>query len=199
MIAESRSRPAVAARRPHEIRRFPERTIDMRWTRLAPALLALLVLDLTPGFAGSIPNFSGTWQMDKSRSTVQSERPLASLATRASLTMVIQHRDPELRIEQHGSLMGTERTLVTVYYTDGREASNRGARGEVITSKSHWEKGTLITDSRIVRGQGTTAQTMTRREVMSLSEDGKSLVMDGTRNTPGEDKPDSARMVFLKK
>jgi hypothetical protein len=171
----------------------------MMWTRLAPVLLALLVLGPIPGFAGSPPNFSGTWQVDKSQSTVQSERPLASLAARASLTMVIQHRDPELRIEQHGSLMATERTLVTVYFTDGRETTNRGAHGEVITSKSHWENGSLVTDSRIVRGQGASAQTMTRRDVMSLSADGKSLVMEGTRNTVGQGKPDSARLVFLKK
>jgi len=164
----------------------------MKWTRLVPALLAFLVLGLAPGFAGSLPNFSGTWQIDKSRSTVKSERPLASLATRGALSMVIDHRDPELRIEQHGSLMASQRTLVTVYYTDGRETSNRNALGDAVTSKTHWEKDTLVIDSRIARGQGATAQTLTRR-------DGKSLVMEGTLNTAGRDKPDNAHLVFLKK
>jgi len=170
----------------------------MKRTRLAPAVLALCVLSLAPGIARALPNFSGTWQVDKSQSTVHSERPMASLVTQVSLTMVIDHRDPEVKIEQRGSLGITGRTVVTIYYTDGREASNRAGRGEVMTSRSHWENGTLVTDARIVRGEGAARQAVTRRDVMSLAEDGKSLVLESTRKVEGEDKVDSSRFVFLK-
>ena len=172
----------------------------MKWTRDASALLTLFVLSLAPAFALALPNFSGTWQIDKSQSTVQSDRPgAAQVAQQVSVTMVIDHRDPELKIERHGSLGNNERTVVSIYYTDGRESSNRGARGEAITSKSHWENDALVTDLRIVRGQGANAQILTRRDVLSVSRDGKSLVMESTRKEAGHDKPESARLVFLKK
>ena len=187
-------------RREREARRSPERIIGiMKWTRLAPALLTLLVLSPAPGFAGSLPNFSGTWQIDKSRTVVQSERPFASLATQADLTLVIDHRDPELRIEQHAKLKIAEGTLVSTYYTDGREASNRNARGELMTSRSHWEQGALVTDLRIARPHGKETQVAERRDVLSLSEDGTKLFMDTTRKDAGQGKPDSARLVFFKK
>jgi hypothetical protein len=199
MIAEGSARAAVAAVGRARGSTLPKRIIGMKWTRLALAFLAPLVVCLAPAIPGSLPNFSGTWQADKSRSTVQSSRPFASLATQMAVTMVIDHREPELKIEEHGSLALRERTVVTVYYTDGRETSNRGARGEAITSRSHWEKDTLVTDSQIVRGTGANARTMTRHEVMSLSEDGKTLVLDGTRTMAGEDKPESVHLVFVKK
>jgi hypothetical protein len=192
------ARPAGVAIASARRRARQERIIRMKWTRRAPAFLAALVLCLAPDVAGSLPNFSGTWLIDKTRSAIQSERPFASFASYGVITLVIDHRDPELKIEQHASMKITQRTLVSTYYTDGREASNRGLRGEAITSKSHWDKGTVVTDLRIVRGQGARAQTFSRRDVMSLSEDGKSLVMDSTRTEKGQDKPDVAHLVFLK-
>jgi hypothetical protein len=174
----------------------------MKWTHRVSAFLAALFLCLAPGLAGSLPNFSGTWQIDKSRTVIQSERSFGSFANSFAnygvLTLVIDHREPELKIEQHASLKIAQRTLVSTYYTDGRETSNRGGRGEAITSKSHWDNGTVVTDLRIVRGQGAGAQTFWRRDVMSLSEDGKSLAMDSTRTEQGQGKPDVAHVVFLK-
>jgi len=177
----------------------PGGIIGVKSTRLALiVLLVPMLLGMPPALAGSVPNFSGTWQIDKSRSEVHSERSFASLVTQGQLSMVIDHRDPQLRIEQHASLLVTERTVVAVHFTDGRESSNRGARGEAITSKSHWDNGALVTDLRIVRVQGGRSQVISRRDVMSLSEDGKSLSIETTRREPGQDKPDVVRLVFQK-
>jgi hypothetical protein len=166
----------------------------MKGTWLTSALAVVFALGLTCGPAGSVPNFTGTWQIDKSRSSFKSDRPFAaSIASRGVITLVIDHRDPELKIEQDASLAVAHRTVVSTYYTDGREASNRGARGEAITSTSHWDNGALVTDLKIVRG----TQSLTRRDVMRLSEDGKSLTLEMTRNEPGK-QPDTAHLVFVK-
>ncbi len=171
----------------------------MKWTRFSAALLTLLVLSVAPGFAGSLPNFSGTWQLDKSRSLVQSERALAHLATQGDLTLVISHREPDLKIEQHIKFRTTERTVVSTYYTDGRETPNRNLRGDVITSRSHWEQGALVTDLRVVHERGGDTQIVERRELMNLSEDGTRLYIETTRKAPGQNKPETARLVFVKK
>jgi hypothetical protein len=165
----------------------------MKGTWLTSALAVVLALGLTHSPAESVPNFTGTWQIDKSRSSFKSDRPLASSIASGAIKLVIDHRDPELKIEQNASLAAIHRTVVSTYYTDGREASNRGGRGESITSTSHWDNGALVTDLKIVRG----TQSFTRRDVMRLSEDGKTLTLETTRNEAGK-QPDTAHLVFVK-
>ncbi len=84
------------------------------------------------------PDFSGTWELDRSKSEfgLFGDRPLA----KADATLVVTHREPELKIVRTLRLNGREETKEFTYYTDGRGESNPGSFGSgVLDSKTRWE------------------------------------------------------------
>src|SRR5262249_35585109 len=156
-----------------------------RWQAV---LLALVVLGAAPP-ARAVPDLSGTWELDKGRSSGQTDNPLYSMVSAGNVTMVIEHREPSIKMERHGSLGYRERILAAVYYTDGRESSNKGPRGEAMTAKAHWDKNALVIDQRITPSGGS-GPVATRKDVWSLADDG-TLVMESTKTEPGREKPES--------
>ena len=143
------------------------------------------------------PDFSGTWVFDKSKSKLgQLERtPLAN----AAVTLVIAHKDPELKITQKASLNGQDRTLDLVYYSDGRGETNPPLLGSrEVKSKTKWDGNKLASKSTTQidmgrGGYGDTAfiDTSVKRE---LSEDGKTLTI--TTSTSGPRGTDMIKQVF---
>ena len=73
------------------------------------------------------PDFSGRWELDRSKSEygLFEDRPLA----KAEATLVVTHREPELKFVRTLRLNGREETREFTYYTDGRGESNPGAFG----------------------------------------------------------------------
>jgi hypothetical protein len=84
------------------------------------------------------PDFSGTWELDRSKSEfgLFEDRPLA----KSDATLVVTHREPELKFVRTLRLNGREETREFTYYTDGRGESNPGSFGSgVLNSKTRWD------------------------------------------------------------
>lgn len=167
----------------------------MKWL-LALACMMVVMLGPAAGLAGSLPNFSGSWEFDRARSTVPSK--LGSLFLQADMTLIIDHQPPVLRIERRARVHGMERSQILTYYTDGRETSNLTPRGDVILSKARWEHSALVIDLRGTLERDGKRQSMEGQDIMRLSDDGRTLVLEGTRRR-NEEALQNARLVFTKK
>ena len=115
----------------------------MRRSLSASLLTVFLTLCLSAGAAGddkkkARPDFSGRWELDRSKSEygLFEDRPLS----KAEATLVVTHREPELKFVRTLRLNGREETKEFTYYTDGRGESNPGAFGSgVLDSKTSWD------------------------------------------------------------
>jgi hypothetical protein len=72
--------------------------------------------------SSSVPNFTGLWELNKSKSKLTKENPVNNGGT---VTISITHSDPELRIVQKTVWKGKESQRESIYYTDGRGESNK--------------------------------------------------------------------------
>jgi len=125
---------------------------------------------------GSRSNFSGRWELDRSRSD------FGSLPPDDSATELIQHHEPKLTITQVWKDAEGEHTLVWQLTTDGAENLTRVAETE-IASRTVWDDNRLLTDWRMKRG----TQLNEGKTVRSLSEDGKILTVDVRHRSTGRD------------
>jgi hypothetical protein len=163
----------------------------MNLSRVATIVLVASVCAGLPAFAEPPVNFTGTWQLDKTRSVLP-----ASIPSSGDMTMVIDHTGDTLKIERRAELMGMHRTFKSTYYTDGREVSNPAPRGQTIISKSHWDGKNLVTLSR--GSKVTNGETDESTDVKKLEEDGKVMVIDLTVKRPGKE-AEKAHSVYVKK
>jgi hypothetical protein len=125
---------------------------------LPTVLVAALVLP-SPARAQR-PDFSGTWQMDptRSESAVQSE-PIGPV------TVVIAQTPSEVRIETTRK----QGTSAVTYKLDGSDTKIPGG-----TAKTHWDGTTLITETvRDIQGQ-----TVTTKETRRLNPDGNEMLVE---------------------
>jgi hypothetical protein len=84
------------------------------------------------------PDFSGTWELDKSKSDfgLFRDRPLA----KADSTLVIAHRDPKLKITRTLKLNEQLEVKEFNYYADERGETNPATVGAgEVKSKTKWE------------------------------------------------------------
>ncbi|HEX8500943.1 MAG TPA: hypothetical protein VF659_10170 [Pyrinomonadaceae bacterium] len=84
------------------------------------------------------PDFSGTWELDRSKSDygIFRDRPVS----KAEATLVVSHKEPELRISRTLRLSGQQETKEFTYYTDGRGETNPAAVGAgEVKSKTKWD------------------------------------------------------------
>lgn len=168
----------------------------MNTIRATVSLVAVLFLAAVPVPAGPAVNFSGTWELDKERSTLS---PRLSQASSGEVRVVITHEGDTLKIERHVKMMGMQRTFASTYYTDGREATNLTPRGDRVISRSHWEGSSLVSVHRgtvTLEGKKRTVETT---DVRQLAEDGKLLVVDSTARWDGEAEPERSHLVFVRK
>jgi len=99
---------------------------------------------------GKHPDLSGTWTLDRSKSDfgVFWDRPLA----KTDATLVVLHREPELKVTRTLRLNGREETKELVYYTDGRGESNPAAiGGGTADSKTNWERDSIVARAKLSR------------------------------------------------
>lgn len=89
------------------------------------------------------PDFSGTWKLDRAASEFGGARSIWKNDT----TLVITHRDPELRVTRTLTLGdGRQETKELVYYTDGRKETNPMAFGAGrFETQTKWEGGKVVT------------------------------------------------------
>ena len=98
----------------------------------------------------SHPDLSGTWELDRGKSDfgVFWDRPVA----KTDATLVVSHRDPELKFTRTLRLGGREETKELVYYTDGRGETNPMTMGgSLVNSKTGWERDRVVARAKLSR------------------------------------------------
>lgn len=171
----------------------------MRLTQVAMLSLVVLVSGIAVDAAGPHPNFSGTWELDKAHSVMPSLQGMPNVVGRGDVTLVIEHQAEMLKIERRVRFISFERSHISVYYTDGRQASNRTPRGDPITSISRWEGNTVVTELKGTVELNGKTESIQGTNVWRLSQDGKVLSVESTLKKTGDDHSETARLVFVKK
>lgn len=184
------------------------------------AVIAVFML-AAAAFSQGKANYSGTWTLDKDKSTMGGAMRVDSM------TLTVAHTDKEIKVETATKRLppndapagaptagapggGPGRGMgrggmgmgdgTTVYPLDGKETKSEvdGPMGKMpVTHKgSAKTDGSLeLTSSRTFNGpQG--AITATTKETWSLSADGKTLTVDRVNSTPRGDQ--TAKLVFSK-
>lgn len=142
-------------------------------TRRSWALAASMMIASAGCFAADKPDFSGEWTLNTTKSD------FGPMPMPGKLVRKIEHKDPELKITTTTAGQAGERTVESAYKTDGSESVNKAAQGE---SKSvvKWE-GSALTFATKREIQGMTIE---QSEKWSMSEDGKTLTVDGQLKSP---------------
>jgi len=122
------------------------------------------------------PDFSGNWVLDHAKSSLG---PLERALSNAEVTLVIAHKDPELKISRKASLNGREQSQILTYYSDGRGEMNPPVFGSAeVKTKTKWDKTKLVSDAstsiNTPRGDAIHIDTTEKRE---LSADGNTLTI----------------------
>ena len=151
----------------------------------------------------SHPDWSGRWELDKTKSTLPPASP-------ADLVDLIDHRDPQLRITTTSKDWSAEfglniqkpiaLTLFTltipewVATTDGVERSEKYGPAE-LKSKTHWEGDRLITVWSLERDG---RPEITGEWVRSLAADGRTQSLEVEAHDPQRGGKGEARLVLVK-
>jgi len=147
------------------------------------ALLASIILSAS---AIAAPNFSGEWKLNLSKSEY-GQVPAPEFVTRS-----IKHSDPSLEISTHQKGAAGDVTSNLKYTTDGKEATNKTATGEV-KGTAKWSGAKLVIDStRTIQGFD-----IKSTETWALSEDGKTLTVQNHISLPQQGDFD-VKQVFEK-
>jgi hypothetical protein len=122
----------------------------------------------------SHPDLSGTWELDRSKSDfgLFRERPLA----RADATLVIAHRDPELKITRTLKLNDRQEVKEFGYYTDERGETNPATIGAgEVKSKTKWDGDKVVAHAKVTRQSPRGDFDIDTTEKWQVSADGKTL------------------------
>jgi hypothetical protein len=122
----------------------------------------------------SHPDLSGTWQLDRAKSDFGewSDKPLS----RADSTLVVEHKDPELKIKRTLRLNGQEEVKQFTYYTDERGESNPATLGVgEVKSKTKWEGDKVVCEAHITRKGQSGPYQLDVMQKWQVSSDGKTL------------------------
>lgn len=162
------------------------------------SVLVLLVFASSLAFGQGGVNLSGTWILDKSKSEMPKTGGIGGLMAGLDfgVKMVIEQQGAMLKVTRIFEAIGQERSHTFTYSTDGKETTYTGPRGGSVISKASWEGDKLVITSthalKTRRGKGS----MEKKEVWSLSSEGKTLTIDITSKTPKGEQ--TAKAVFNK-
>ncbi len=132
--------------------------------RLAFALTAIAAFALP---AAAVPNFSGKWKMDASKSDF-GPMPAPTVFNRT-----VTHEDPAMEVATTQSGRQGEATTTLKYTTDGKESVNT-IRGAEVKSIAKWDGAVLVVSYKRETPQGDIAV----EERWSMSEDGKTTTIN---------------------
>ena len=139
------------------------------------------------------PDFSGTWRLDRSKSDFGAfeDKPLA----KADSTLVVEHRDAELKIRRTLSLDGQEEVKEFAYYTDERGETNQATLGVgEVRSKTKWDGDRVVSEARIRRKSLTGFYELNVTQRWQVSSDGKTLT--NTTNISNEMGAQQVKLVY---
>ena len=123
-----------------------------------------------------VPDFSGTWKLDETRSQVVATAGIAGLipAGAPKTLHITQPANGSVVIESQ-----VNEAHVRIY-RPGRETSTPAGQGGAVTMLSKWDGKSLASEGTVKAPNGDTSSV---REVLSLSADGKTLTMAVTTTT----------------
>ena len=138
--------------------------------------------------AQQAPNLSGTWELD----VAQSDFGMMPGPTKA--TLVVEHKEPALKVVSTQVTPRGERTATSSYTTDGKESKNTGAMGNEVTSTLKWD-GAVLTNAAKTQVQGNDVSITER---WSVAPDGRTLTINRTVAAPVMPAPMDMTLVFAK-
>lgn len=115
---------------------------------------------------GAHPDFSGTWNLDISKSNFGQGQPPASEVD----TITDNGNSMSVAVAQKGGMMGDMNTTES-YSTDGQPSSWKGMGDSTVTGTANWDGNNLVVDAK-TSFQGNDVKL---KETYSLSSDGKTL------------------------
>lgn len=141
--------------------------------RIIPVLSLCLALLSAGAIAAGKPDFTGEWTLNAAKSD------LGPMPAPEKLIRKIEHKDPDLKITTTSASQGNERTNESAYKTDGSESVNKYGQAEA-KSIVKWDGSNLtIATKREIQGM-----VIEQNEKWTLSEDGKTLTVDGNIKAP---------------
>ena len=131
--------------------------------------LILLVTLMAALLQGAVPDLSGEWKLNLSKSDY------GKFPAPLGVTRRIAHNDPKLMLST--TQQGAQSNVVSnlTYTTDGKESVNKESKGV-----AQWIGDKLMIESTREVGSATLKQ----KEVWTLSADGKSLTVDSHVSLP---------------
>jgi hypothetical protein len=139
----------------------------MNPTVLAPCVAALALLVPSLRSADNNPDFSGTWEMDATRS----ESAHSSAASRP-VTLVIRQTAAELSVETRQG--GQSETIA--YKLDGSETQKPAQDNGPFEWRARWEGTKLVTETH----RNINRSTVTIKEILSLDAKAKEMTVNRT-------------------
>jgi len=113
------------------------------------------------------PDFSGTWVIDESKNKDFGY----------DLTLIVVHKEPEMKITKIYNFKGAKKTVEQTYYTDGSSVPESPMGFSTVSQKSHWQSsGRLVHTQQASKDGGKTIE-QTITEKWELSTDGKILTL----------------------
>jgi hypothetical protein len=135
-------------------------------TRILVFIVLISALSFAPARK---PNFSGRWQIDRTRSEMTSSDKLRG----GSIIQVIEHKEPMLAVTRITRGSNTEDRLDIYLITDGTEKINKAGDQE-LSFRTRWEASRLVTTIRPL----SSASSSFLMETWSLSKDGETLTVE---------------------
>ena len=131
-----------------------------------------------------MPDFSGIWEFDPKRSSLQIESPESSI-------FVIEHREPHWRLERTHVFGGSEDTFTMELTTDGKPVVLNHCGWE-FHARLYWDGETLVLDSKFTRD----GELVTNVVRYTLADNGRTFIAE--ERLRGEQHSHDNRWVFEK-
>ena len=155
------------------------------------SVIGAILLLVMPGAAQSaVPNFSGTWSLDAAKSD------FGPIPGPESIVMVIDHREPTLKVTVTQKGPQGETANDSTYTTDGKDNVNKmrsPAGDQDVKSTTKWN-GKILATTRTIEAQG---MSIGIDDAWELSADGKVMTINRQLKTPQGDF--STKIVLNKK
>jgi len=150
---------------------------------------AVLLLTVSALAQSALPNFSGTWSLDAAKSD------FGPIPGPESIVMVIDHKEPALKVSVTQKGPQGEATNDSTYTTDGKDNTNKmrsPAGDQDVKSTTKWN-GKILATTRTIEAQG---MSIGIDDAWELSADGKVMTINRYLKTPQGDF--STRIVLNK-
>lgn len=151
---------------------------------------AVLLLTVSALAQSALPNFSGTWSLDAAKSD------FGPIPGPESIVMVIDHKEPALKVSVTQKGPQGEATNDSTYTTDGKDNVNKmrsPAGDQDVKSTTKWN-GKILATTRTIEAQG---MSIGIDDAWELSADGKVMTINRQLKTPQGDF--STKIVLNKK